>query len=208
MATAVRVAAEPGPPPVVHRLADYRGRPGRSELTARVGMAVFLGSWAMMFLALFFAYGLVRARAAVWPPVDQPPLPLLLPGLNTLAAAASSASVAWGLRALRGGLQRPAARRFLLAALFGTLFLCLQAAVWTGLWRAGLRPDGGPYPSAFYALTALHALHVVVGVLALAAIALRARAGRAGLLSAHLWAMFWHGVGAVWLAIYAVVYVS
>ena len=31
-----------------------------------VGMALFLGSWAMLFATLFFSYGLLRSGAAAW----------------------------------------------------------------------------------------------------------------------------------------------
>ena len=41
----------------------YRPPHARDEATARVGMLLFLGSWAMMFAALFFALGVVRCAA-------------------------------------------------------------------------------------------------------------------------------------------------
>jgi cytochrome c oxidase subunit 3 len=192
----------------VRSLAHYRDRPTRQDLTARVGMVIFLGSWLMLFAGLFFVYGLVRARAPVWPPLDQPRLPLLLPGVNTVAIAASSAALLRALGALRSGAQRVAGRWLALAAGLGCLFLALQLVVWVGLWRAGLLPSGGPYASAFYGLTVLHALHVAVGLLALGLHAARALAGRAARLSVDLWAMYWHAVGAVWLVLYVAVYLS
>ncbi|HYQ80938.1 MAG TPA: cytochrome c oxidase subunit 3 [Anaeromyxobacteraceae bacterium] len=194
-------------PGAVLDLATHR-RASSAEVTAWLGMVVFLGSWAMMFAGLFFAYGLVRARAAVWPPLDQPPLPLLLPGLNSAVIAGSSAALLGALRALGGRRRRAGAWLVVLAAGLGALFLALQAVVWARLWQAGLVPSGGPYPSAFYALTALHALHVLVGVAALARLAFRARGGRkAPLLSLRLWGMYWHFVGVVWLLMYLAVYV-
>jgi len=195
------------PPGVLRSLAEYRGRAReRQALTARIGMLVFLGSWIMLFAALFFVYGSVRARAPAWPPPDQPRLPVLLPGVNTGAMAASSAALAVAQRALRAGRHRAGGAWLALAAFLGATFLSLQLAVWSGLWRAGLRPSGGSYPSAFYSLTALHALHVVVGLVALSVLATRARAGRAEQLGVDLWASYWHAVGAVWLVLYATVY--
>ena len=195
------------PPGVLRSLADYRGRDReRQEITARVGMLVFLGSWIMLFAALFFVYGSVRSRAPAWPPPDQPRLPVLLPGVNTGAMAASSAALAVAQRALQAGRHRACGAWLALAAFLGATFLSLQLAVWSGLWRAGLRPSGGTYPSAFYGLTALHALHVVVGLVALGMLAARARAGRAEQLGVDLWAWYWHAVGAVWLVLYTTVY--
>ena len=71
---------------------------------------------------------------------------------------------------------RSAALALTATAVLGAIFLALQALVWVGLWRQGLVPSGGPYPSVFYAFTAFHALHVLVGLGALAWLALRARA--------------------------------
>jgi heme/copper-type cytochrome/quinol oxidase subunit 3 len=172
-------------------------------------MIIFLGSWAMMFAALFFAYAVVRFRAPMWPPPDQPALPILIPGLNTLVIAGSSAVVALAVRAHALGRHRRASIGLGLGAGLGALFLALQAVVWVGLWRAGLVPSAGPYPSVFFALTAFHALHVVVGLAALGVLAIRALPPRGTTRSAvRLWGMFWHFVGAVWVALYVAIYLA
>src|SRR5204863_504003 len=84
----------------------YRLRRSEDEITSYVGMIIFLGSWAMMFAALFFAYAVVRVRAPMWPPPDEPALPILIPGLNTVVIAGSSAAVAVAVRAHALGRQR------------------------------------------------------------------------------------------------------
>jgi cytochrome c oxidase subunit 3 len=201
---------EPAPAPApVYGLDRYRRRPRGGERTARVGAAVFLGSWAMLFVGLFVAYAFVRARAGAWPPPDAPPLPRLLPGLNTLAIAASSAAVARAVRAEDLGRRRGAARGLAAAAVLGAAFLALQAVVWVRLWRQGLVPSGGPYPSVFYALTAFHALHVAVGLAALAWLAVRAGTGApSARIDVRLWGWYWHFVGVVWAALYLTLYVA
>jgi cytochrome c oxidase subunit III len=197
---------EPAPAPV-YGLARYRRRPRGAERTAHVGMAVFLGSWAMLFVGLFFAYAFVRARAPAWPPLDAPPLPRLLPGLNTAIIAASSAAVVRAVRAQELGRARAAAPSLAAAAGLGALFLALQTVVWRGVWRQGLVPSGGPYPSVFYAFTAFHALHVLVGLGGLAWLAARARSrAGAGRSDVRLWGWYWHFVGVVWAALYLTVY--
>jgi cytochrome c oxidase subunit III len=183
----------------------------RQEATAYVGMVIFLASWAMLFASLFFAYGLVRSHATDWPPADLPRLPVLVPGLNTLVAAAASLSLERAGRAWRGGRPGAVAPLLALAAALGTAFLILQASVWTSLWRQGLRLDGGPYPSAFYALTGLHAAHLLVGLVALGWLAWRAARGALGPAQRtplRLWSMYWHFVGAVWLILYVTVYLA
>ncbi len=190
----------------VYGLERYRRRPRGTERTAHVGMAVFLGSWAMLFVGLFFAYAFVRARAPVWPPLDAPPLPRLLPGLNTLVIAASSAFVVGAVRGQERGRARSARLGLAVAAALGAIFLALQVLVWTELWRRGLVPSGGPYPSVFYAFTVFHALHVAVGLVALAWLA--SAAARASRTQVRLWGWYWHFVGLVWAALYATVYLT
>jgi heme/copper-type cytochrome/quinol oxidase subunit 3 len=193
----------------VYGLEAYRRRPRGAERTAQVGMAVFLGSWAMLFAGLFFAYAFVRARAPVWPPLDAPPLPRLLPGLNTLAIAASSAAMVRAVRARELGRATSTAASIAGAAALGTVFLTLQVVVWTGLWRQGLEPSGGTYPSVFYAFTVFHALHVLVGIAALAWLAVRARSLDAVTRTdVRLWGWYWHFVGAVWAVLYVTVYLA
>lgn len=195
-------AAVGGPPPVA-RL------PHRDPVSAWTGMVLFLGSWAVMFASLFYAYGGIRARATAWPPPDQEPLPLLLPGINAWVAILASLALVVALRSLRSGASRRGAWALAAAAALGALFLGLQSVVWVSLWQGGLRPTGGPYGSVFYTLTGFHAAHVLIGLVALVALAVRAaRGGCSGpdSLPVRLWGMYWHFVGAVWLVIYAVVY--
>src|SRR3989442_1964762 len=99
-------------------------------------MIIFLGSWAMMFAALFFAYAVVRLRAPMWPPPDQPALPILIPGLNTVVIAGSSAAVAVAVRAHALGPQRRASIGPCLGAAFGAPFLPLPAVGWGGVLGA------------------------------------------------------------------------
>jgi cytochrome c oxidase subunit 3 len=188
-------------------LVARRARLGKAEVTSYVGMVVFLGSWAMMFAALFFSYALVRSRAPAWPPLDLPVPPRLLPAVNTAVIAASSAAVVAALRAAMMGRRVRLGRALVVATALGATFLALQAVVWVGLWRDGLRIEGGTYPSVFYSLTALHALHVAVGVVALSVLALRAlRAPGPTRVAVRLWGMYWHFVGIVWGVLYATVY--
>src|SRR2546430_12212596 len=126
-------------------------------------MIIFLGSWAMMFAALFFAYAVVRLRAPMWPPPDQPALPILVPGLNTVVIAASSGAVVLAVHAQALGRHRRASIWLGVAAGLGALFLGLQILGWGGGWRGGLLPSRGPYPSALFAPPAFSALPLPVG---------------------------------------------
>jgi cytochrome c oxidase subunit III len=189
----------------VRRLDEYKtAARARSELTAWVGMVVFLASWAMLFASLFFAYALVRAHAPAWPPADQPRLPIALPGVNTGVILLSSCTLERALQGVRRG--RPAARPLAMTSALGAAFLALQVLVWVRLYGEGLVPSGGPYASTFYTLTLFHALHVCVGLGAVAWLAARAAHAAARPLSVRLWTMYWHFVGGVWVCLYATLY--
>jgi cytochrome c oxidase subunit III len=172
------------------------------ETTAVLGMALFIASWAMLFAALFFAYGFTRVRAVAWPPADLPPLPLGWPALATVAIAGCSGALIWAQKQptrarLRAGVA--------LALAGAVVFLAVQVFVWRMLAQAGLRPDGGPYASVFYGLTTFHALHVAVGIVGLSWLWPRL-GGDTATLPLRLWTLYVHMVGVLWGLLYLGVY--
>ena len=188
----------------------YRPRRSAADATAWLGMVVFLASWTMLFAALFAVYGVLRVRAPAWPPPDLPRLPLLLPGANTLAILASSIALQSALHFSRTGRLARVLPAAVAALVLGAIFLVGQSALWIGLWREGLRPEGGPFPSVFYGLTAFHALHVLVGLFGLAFVVLRASRASYGPtrhLGLRLWCGYWHFVGVIWLLLYVTIFV-
>lgn len=190
-------------------LVPYRPPQARSESTALLGMVIFLASWAMTFASLFLAYGILRARATTWPPEDLPPLPFLVPALNTGVIAASSLAVQLALFFVRKGRLRLLGPSIAAAALLGTVFLALQVGMWSQLYQAGLRMQEGPYASVFYALTCFHALHVAIGVVALLWLCFRAFRGAYTTprhLPLRLWSLYWHFVGVVWVLMFVLVF--
>jgi cytochrome c oxidase subunit 3 len=180
-------------------------RARRGDVTAGVGMAIFLGAIAMLFAALFFAYAVMRAQAPAWPPAGQAPLPRVALGLNTLALLAASLALRGARAAGDRGEEAVARRRSLAALALGVGFLVAQIVVWRSLVRAGAGPASGIYGSVFFAISGFHALHVVGGIGALALLALvpgRFAVGRARRLG--LCALYWDFVLAVWLIFYVV----
>jgi cytochrome c oxidase subunit 3 len=191
------------------RLVPLRSPQAHGEWTAYIGMVLFLASWGMMFGALFFAYGVVRAHSAIWPPPDLPELPFVLPLANTAALALSSGALQWGLASVGRGRPGTLVPAILATISLGALFLASQIFVWNRLYEQGLRVAAGPYPSVFYGLTCFHALHVLVGLGALGWLlrgALQGRYTAARYLPVRLWAMYWHFVGVVWAVMFVSVY--
>lgn len=174
------------------------------------GMVIFLGSWAMMFGALFFSYAVLRISAVVWPAPGLPRLPLGLPALGTLLLLGSSWTLKLALAAARCGRLERCRRDLLRTIALGVAFVALQCKVWAGVWNGGLHLDSGAYGGMFYLLTVFHALHVLVGLGLLTrwlAPLLRRAPIAPARVPAALAAMFWHFVGAVWLTMFFTVYV-
>ena len=182
----------------------------KQRITDQIGLIVFLGSWSMMFAALFFALGMVRNNLGTWPPPGFEPLPLLWPSINTAVLLLSSVTLHYGVRSFRHGYI--ARYRNLLAAtlVLGFAFLGLQFMVWIELWNSGLQLTSGQYAAFFYLLTFFHAAHVVVGVglmvwlvpQVMHAFGHPKREGRVRLAS-----IFWHFVDVVWVLLFLTVYV-
>ena len=187
--------------------------PAAREVDSLVGMAIFLAAWAMLFAALFLAYGVVRVQAAEWPPFGAPRLPRAAPALSTLLLIASGLSLRRGLaRARRSDPPRLPRGALRASIVLGVAFLAAQVVLWQAMRARGLLPSSGVYGSVFFALTGFHALHVVGGVCGLGWLAIRDRRGRrpdaaaSTLRAARMVALYWDFIAAVWLLMYLAIF--
>lgn len=170
-----------------------------------VGTMVWLASELMFFSGLFAAWYTLRAAAVQWPP----------PGVEletgraaafTLALVASSGTYQLAVSAVERG-QVVRARRFVVLTMaLGAVFVGNQALEWTGL---DFSASSHAYGSAFYLLTGFHGLHVIGGILAMAALLTRLvgpRADPGAVAAVQVVGYYWHFVDAVWLAVFATVF--
>ncbi len=124
--------------------------------------------------------------------------------VSTLVLAASSATIARAALAL--GRPRIVSRWLLVSLLLGLGFLCAQAWMWWMLIRQGVVPATGAYGAIFFALTGLHGLHVLGGLGCMAFAASRALRAHLEADTVRLCAVYWHFMGLLWIAIFAVLY--
>lgn len=171
-----------------------------------IGMRLFLGSLAVLFVASILGYVLTRSRAETWPPPGVPDLPSGL-WFSTAVIVACSGTIHLALRAVRMG-ERTACSRWLAATLgLGLLFLGAQAVNWFGLAAAEFTPKTNLYAFLFYMLTGLHAAHVVGGLVPLGIVTGKSLAGRYGSgwhPGVTYMAMYWHFLDVVWLVLFVV----
>ncbi len=135
-----------------------------------LAMAVFLGTEAMLFAGLISAFLILRAGAALWPPADQPRLPVAVTGVNTAVLLLSAYTMQRAAAASRGGRRAELVRWLAATAFLGGSFLLVQGAEWVQLIRHGLRASSSQYGAIFYTLIGCHGVHVLVAVSTLGAL--------------------------------------
>jgi cytochrome c oxidase subunit 3 len=195
------------------------GRPPREARRAKLGMTLFLASWAVTFIALFIGCGWIRLRAPAWPPPGAPAMPILAPTVCSILAVTSSAAMQLGLWGVVQARRAAAQRALVVAAILGVAFLGVQLVSWVDLWQAGLRLErrapGMPwapqvaYAGCFFALTGFHAAHVVTGLGVLAGLSPGLRRWRytpRDHLPVRFAVWFWHFVTVAWFGVWFVAY--
>ena len=182
---------------------DGEVAPGANTL----GMAIFLVSLSVLFLASIAGYLVVRLRADSWAPDDGSGFPLGL-WASTLIIVGCSVAIHAALSAVRAGRQAALVRSLAITLVLGLVFLGLQTANWIDLHRSGVTGRESLYGFTFYLFTALHAVHVVGGLIPLGVATARARAGAYSSLShggvLHC-AMYWHFLDVVWVILFAII---
>ena len=170
-----------------------------------MGMLIFVAMETMMFAGMISAFTIIKSSSLVWPPPDQPRLPVGQTAVNTAALLLSGVALWFAQRSFAQGRER--ARTPLLAAmLLGAFFVVFQGVEWVALIGQGLTLTSSTLGSFFYLIVGMHALHAVValGILAYTWVLLQ----RGWLAQRQLAAaqVFWYFVVGLWPVLYAVVY--
>lgn len=185
--------------------------PNREDRKAQIAMLFFLATEAMFFAGLISAYWVLRAQAGAWPPPDQPRLPVLITGINTLVLLASGVLLFQGRRALRAGCNLCLVGWIGTAGLLGAVFLAVQGYEWARLIGFGLTTAKNIYGGLFYVIVGTHGAHVFAALIVLLIVFLKAVQGRytaANPTGYTLGLMFWSFVTFLWPVLYAIVYLT
>ena len=170
-----------------------------------LGMLIFVAAEVMFFAGLISAFSIVRSEALLWPPPDQPRLPIERTALNTLALLLSGVALAFAHRAFRRD-RRAARTPLLIAMALGAFFVVFQGAEWAALLAQGLTVTSSTLGSFFYLIVGLHALHAVVAIGMLANAYRRLRRGWLAMSQLVTVEVFWYFVVLLWPVLYGVVY--
>jgi heme/copper-type cytochrome/quinol oxidase subunit 3 len=170
-----------------------------------MGMLIFVIVESMFFAGLISAFMIIRSSAMVWPPPNQPRLPIEETALNTAALLVSGVFLFLARRSF--GRDRVRAQRaLLLSMLLGAFFVIFQGIEWVALIREGLTLTSSNFGSFFYLIVGMHGLHAVAALGLLAYVWIRLTRG--WLASSQLAAaeVFWYFVVGLWPFLYLVVY--
>jgi cytochrome c oxidase subunit 3 len=170
-----------------------------------LGMLLFVLTEVMLFAGMISAFAIVKSSAIVWPPLDQPRLPVEETAFNTAALLASGIFL-FRARALFDRDRKSALRPLGIALGLASFFVLFQGAEWVALVGQGLTLTSSSLGSFFYLIVGAHALHAIAAIVILGRVWLRLRRGwltRAQLATAEV---FWYFVVGVWPVVYLVVY--
>ena len=188
------------------------------RLGLRYGMALFISSEVMFFVAFFwgnfhfalFPSHVLGAEIPAWPPTGVHTFdPFGLPLLNTMILLLSGCTVTWAHHSLIEGDRKGLILGLACTVALGLTFTFCQAMEYSEAPFAF--NGGGIYSSVFFLATGFHGFHVIVGTLFLAVCLIRAIKGgftpekHFGFEAA---AWYWHFVDVVWLFLYVAIYLA
>lgn len=164
-----------------------------------LGMTLFLAAESVFFFMLLLAFVYFRQAGR-----GAPDLPFNLAVISTTSLLSSCVAVSRARTGTTSPQSRAQSRRWIgAAALFGLIFLLAQWRAYAELLSTGVSISQSLFGTTFFTLSGMHFIHVVAGVVLLAVLDRLAPENLTALRAA---AMFWYFLGAVWVAIFAVVY--
>ncbi len=147
---------------------------GITEIGLRFGMALFIASEVMFFVAFFWAffdaslytgeehqYLRFEHTGGHWPPPKIEPIQAFgLPFLMTMILLLSGCTVTWAHHAILSNKQKEAVQALGLTVVLGAIFLCFQMFEYK---HAEFAFKEDVFSSTFYMATGFHGFHVFVG---------------------------------------------
>ena len=170
-----------------------------------VGMLLFVVTEVMFFAGLISAF-IVTKAGVIWPPPNQPRLPVATTAVNTLILLASGVVLHQANTAFREfNLDRT--RKLLTGAIgCGAFFVVFQGYEWLRLINFGLTMRSSTYGSFFYLLVGAHALHAVAALAALGYCRIQLARSELPRSSFSSVQVFWYFVVLLWPILYVLVY--
>ena len=191
-------------PVVAHELEQAWHLPNKGK----VGMICLIIGETAIFSIFVLAY-LFYIGKSQWGP--QPKEVLEVPILNTICLLSSSLTIWVSEQAIEHGKVQKFIAWMGLTILLGSIFLAGTGYEWYKLiYHDGLTIRTNLFGTTFYSLVGLHASHVIIGLIMLITLWLFAKTGHVTAKNSEriqTLALYWHFVDAVWVVVFAVVYI-
>jgi cytochrome o ubiquinol oxidase subunit 3 len=172
------------------------------------GFWIFLLSDIVMFSAFFAAYA-VLANETAGGPSGKDLFHLDVVAIETACLLISSFACGFASIGARIHSSRLFFSCMALTGLLGAGFLFLEVREFAGMIAEGAGPQRSAFLSAFFTLVGCHGVHVTLGLLWLLTMMAQvfAKGYRDDILRRVLcFALFWHTLDIIWVAIFTVVY--
>jgi cytochrome o ubiquinol oxidase subunit 3 len=189
------------------RVVEHEG-PASKRIVTAYGFWVFLLSDIVMFSCFFAAYAVLLDRTADGPKgaeiFDQKNVAIETVVLLLSSFTCGMASIAADVRNRLWFYLGMAA-----TCLLGLVFLSIEFREFADLVGRGYGPSRSAFLTAFFSLVGCHGLHVTAGVLWLLTMMAQvfAKGFRADILRRMMcFALFWHALDIIWVAVFSVVY--
>ncbi|MDB5491065.1 MAG: Cytochrome c oxidase subunit 3, partial [Micavibrio sp.] len=174
---------------MIHEAVVERAHSPIAAIGLRYGMALFIASEVMFFVAFFWAffdgalfpheanqYLRLEYTKGMWPPPQFETIaPFGLPLLMTMILLLSGCTVTWAHHEIIENNRGAIIKGLGITCLLGLVFLAFQGFEYH---HAEFHFKDGLYPSTFFMATGFHGFHVFVGTVFLIVCWLRAKAGQ------------------------------
>jgi cytochrome c oxidase subunit 3 len=174
----------------------------------RIGMACLIIAESAIFTIFVVAYLYYIGKSPSGP---TPREVLETPIFYTICLLSSSLTIHLAGKLLERGRRPAFLALWLLTLILGALFLYGTGQEWHRLiYEHGLTISTNLFGTTYYSLVGLHAFHVTAGLILLTIVLLFGLAGRVGREQSarvDVLSLYWHFVDAVWVVVFAVVYV-
>lgn len=177
-----------------------------SEAPLWWGMLGLVAIEATVFSILIASYFYLRMGVPEWPPGALHPPALLLPTVNTLILVASSGTMYWAERKIKGGDGRGLAVWLTVGLVLAVTFQVLKAIEYAheDFWW-----DTNAYGSIVWTMIGFHSAHVtavILKTLVVDVLAWRGYFNKERRLGVTINGIYWHFVVVVWIPLYLTIY--